>query len=1536
MIRLLSQLFFDVYLQEVMSQTQRIISLAEIAASAIPESSEYKYKCQITLRSESAQPLMQKMLLMRMQPRWLVDLKTAGDCTIVITLQYRQGEQAQPWQEAGTVEVDTKTALNGHRSTDLKIPITTWSLAPELCLNLRLTQTQTTGSDTLTLLAGQPHGHRDRRQIDAGSEVAIALPPIIPLTPAEEVLVKDVWNKLRAWKEVKMEAFFKRLLLEEPDLEYIYGDAFDSISDYFYELFDCCVHQLQPYTQNIIGEPLMGVPPEKGDTFDTVEDYGKLFADLGLRPQHWLTASKVWMWMLPSIPYLEEYDQENLQTGTESALYKFFVSHIIHPMVKAIHDYEAVFSADMKQQMANSLAPFHQNPQQVGKDFFQRLFTAHPDLLEVFGRTNMDYLALNLYLVLDFLVADFKGGSRNDVIQDLRSYTFKTIDVNQSNTISIEELLSFMRRSQLPLSLNELNTLFREADADSSGEIDFEEFEDLLVQQLSSQMNQFSDIPSAAYPAMIDVLFELFEDLIPDFTPDLRQAWQVLLERFANVIRLPKLNEERVLKKAEQFLGTIASEQAWEPEDHTRRLQEIQAEVQATGTYTHTYEELAYGAQLAWRNASKCVGRIQWNNMVVRDCRHVSDPDAMFQELEEHLRLATNGGNVQVTMTVFRPKQPQERWGPRIWNPQMIRYAAYETPDGRVMGDGANLALTKTLIERLGWQPPQPKTAFDILPLVIEVPGQAPKMYEFQRDDILEVELEHPTNPKFKALGLRWYAIPGISNFRMDIGGVTYGCLPFNGWYMETEISRDFLEDWRYDKIGEIAEAFDLDTSSESTLWRDRAALETNVAIVHSFQKAKVTLVDHQSASQQFLTHDQREKKAGRECPGDWSWVVPAAGGSACPVWHHQMRDFYLEPAYHHAADRWAIDDGMAIEAAIETAADTGDKQDRILILYASETGTAEGLARKAARQLQQFHPAVMALDEYDPTHLAIEKLLLVVTSTFGSGEMPGNGQQFLQWLKQQSRGSLAGLSYSVLGLGSTVYEHFCAAGITVDKALAKAGANCIVPLHKGDEIKGQINTFKDWLGLISRILGENETTASTLAATAPKLQLTVLEQGTPVEATNQMVPVPVVANQELLKAVVPGSRSTRYLLLDLAGTTVQYETGDHVAVHPQNPEDLVQRLCDRIDLSLDTVFTAHYVTAAGEQLADPPPIAVPTTVRQALTEALDLSLQEPFSEVLSYLQSVSPSPQEQYRLEAWLDILRQGEEYPDSVILKKTLTDNFMTIVDLFDEFPEAVLTLEALLDLLPKQKPRLYSISSCPQLQPQKLQISVGVLQIKTDGGKTRQGLCSNYLAGLEPGDHVKISPCTSNFRPPVDPTAPMLMVGPGTGVSPLIAFLQHREFLQQQGSMLGEACLYFGCRNHDDFLYEEQLKTWRSQGVLTDLQVAFSRQTAEKIYVQTLMTQNAQSLWALLSQPNCHYYVCGDARMAESVFETLVAIAKNTGHLSHLEAVEFFERMKQEKRFFTDVWGVTLHFQKAIKEVQKDNYSKAEKWLAQSTVS
>jgi sulfite reductase alpha subunit-like flavoprotein len=263
-------------------------------------------------------------------------------------------------------------------------------------------------------------------------------------------------------------------------------------------------------------------------------------------------------------------------------------------------------------------------------------------------------------------------------------------------------------------------------------------------------------------------------------------------------------------------------------------------------------------------------------------------------------------------------------------------------------------------------------------------------------------------------------------------------------------------------------------------------------------------------------------------------------------------------------------------------------------------------------------------------------------------------------------------------------------------------------------------------------------------------------------------------------------------------------------------------------------------------------------------------------------------------------------------------------------------------LLELLPRQKQRLYSISSSPLVHPGQIQITVGVVRVTTDSGKTRPGLCSNYLAGLDPvkGDSARVAVRTSTFRPPADLATPMIMVGPGTGLSPLIGFLQHRGELKRRlleaggDARPGHARLYFGCRDTNDYLYRQELEAWRNDGTLTHLAVAYSRASESKVYVQHMIAEHGEELWEVLSRPDCHYYVCGDAKMADDVFDTLMRIVQTQGGVPRSLAVEFFERMKAEKRYHADVWGVTLNFQRAIEEVRKARYTQGERWLNQMT--
>ncbi|MEY9877779.1 nitric-oxide synthase [Streptacidiphilus sp. MAP12-33] len=349
-----------------------------------------------------------------------------------------------------------------------------------------------------------------------------------------------------------------------------------------------------------------------------------------------------------------------------------------------------------------------------------------------------------------------------------------------------------------------------------------------------------------------------------------------------------------LLWAAESFVRRFARE---DPScgDPEARVHEIAAAIAAHGTYEHTPEELAYGARVAWRNSARCIGRLYWQSLTVRDLRHVTQPDDIARECFEHLRLATNGGRIRPMISIFAPDRP-DRPAARLLGEQLVRYA-----------DDPRSAQRVAVLRELGWKGGEER--FEVLPLTVQTrPHGTPEFYEIPEDAVLEVPLTHPQHGGFAALGLRWYAVPAVSDMTLEIGGISYPAAPFNGWYMGTEIgSRNLADTDRYNLLPAVAELFGLDRGDERSLWRDRALVELNLAVLHSFTLAGVTVADHHTESRRFLAHVEREERHGRTVPADWSWIVPPLSGSATAVFHRYYTppDPFATPAFRHRPTPW-------------------------------------------------------------------------------------------------------------------------------------------------------------------------------------------------------------------------------------------------------------------------------------------------------------------------------------------------------------------------------------------------------------------------------------------------------------------------------------------------------------------------------------------------------------------------------------------------------------------------------------------------------
>ncbi|XP_066972753.1 nitric oxide synthase, salivary gland-like [Macrobrachium rosenbergii] len=477
-----------------------------------------------------------------------------------------------------------------------------------------------------------------------------------------------------------------------------------------------------------------------------------------------------------------------------------------------------------------------------------------------------------------------------------------------------------------------------------------------------------------------------------------------------------------VLYQAKQFLDEYYKEtKRFETKEHQARLQEVTQALVRTGTYDLTTDELEFGVKLAWRNAPRCIGRISWNKLHLFDGRHATTTKDMFELLLQHIDYATNGGNIRSTITVF----PQRKVGQRdfrVWNQQLIAFAGYEQPDGSVIGDPAYKDFTKVCLE-LGWKGTGGR--FDVLPLVVSMPTGEPEWMDIPEEKILLVDLKHPEYEWFEDLKLKWFGVPAVSSMMLDCGGLQFPAAPFNGWYMSTEIAtRDLCDVQRYNLLPMFGEKLGLDTKSPISLWKDKATLELNIAVLHSYQEKEVTIVDHHTAAETFMQFHSNEHRQRGGCPADWVWIVPPISGSLTPVFHQEMTLYYMKPSYEYQLPAWVAferqNDLLSGEAtkkrsspiqrfrraalcvyfATTLYAGALAKRVRIAIIYASETGKAQGYANSLYDSFSlRFNPEVICMDEYDVSKLSSETMVVMLASTTGVGEPPQNGKEFTKIL---------------------------------------------------------------------------------------------------------------------------------------------------------------------------------------------------------------------------------------------------------------------------------------------------------------------------------------------------------------------------------------------------------------------------------------------------------------------------------------------------------------------------------------------------------
>ncbi|WP_279350596.1 nitric oxide synthase oxygenase [Erythrobacter litoralis] len=351
-------------------------------------------------------------------------------------------------------------------------------------------------------------------------------------------------------------------------------------------------------------------------------------------------------------------------------------------------------------------------------------------------------------------------------------------------------------------------------------------------------------------------------------------------------------------EEARAFLRAYFNENKKGDAAFRARWAEVRRDLSQRNHYEHTPEELAYGARIAWRNHGKCIGRLFWESLEVFDCRQVAEPDAIADRVDVHLRNASADGRIRSIISVFAPVTGEQvpAW---IESEQITQYACHQIPGGGWLGDRQNIEATQ-IAKSMGWQPEGEPGKFDLLPWFLRDRQGRRIRYDLRPGSVREVDIVHPDRPGFAELGLKWYAVPVVSGMILTIGGVDYPCAPFNGFYMGTEIaSRNFADVQRYDLLADAAQALDIVHSRFNPLWIDETLTELNRAVLHSYQQAGVTILDHHTAARQYMEFHAREQRASRRVAGDWRWLVPPQAHSAHDMFHMRMRNFHPVPNYY-------------------------------------------------------------------------------------------------------------------------------------------------------------------------------------------------------------------------------------------------------------------------------------------------------------------------------------------------------------------------------------------------------------------------------------------------------------------------------------------------------------------------------------------------------------------------------------------------------------------------------------------------------------
>ncbi|NNN82009.1 assimilatory sulfite reductase (NADPH) flavoprotein subunit [Vibrio sp. 11-4(1)] len=548
------------------------------------------------------------------------------------------------------------------------------------------------------------------------------------------------------------------------------------------------------------------------------------------------------------------------------------------------------------------------------------------------------------------------------------------------------------------------------------------------------------------------------------------------------------------------------------------------------------------------------------------------------------------------------------------------------------------------------------------------------------------------------------------------------------------------------------------------------------------------------------------------------------------------------------------------------TAAVSAKPAGKLSIIFASQTGNAKGVAEALEQEAKAEGIAVELFDasDYKGKNLAKETHVIIVASTNGEGEAPDNAIELHEFLQSKKAPKLSNLQYGVIALGDSSYEFFCQTGKDFDAYLSKLGATPFI-----DRLDCDVDYEAPAAEWRKNALGKVKDTLSS-GTEADVVQLPVGQAATEHSPYNKQNPytATLLTSQKITGR--DSGKDVRHIEIDLEGSGLTYQPGDALGVWFENSSELANAILGKVGLS-----GVETVDVDGESLS----------IHSALVSKYEITTSNP--QLITKFAELSDSKKLQKLVED-KDKLR---EYSANT-----------QIVDVLAE-KKTKLTADELIGLLRRLTPRLYSIASSQEEVDEEVHLTVALVEYEQNDEK-RYGGASSFLAQrLEEGDEVKVFvEHNNNFKLPEDDSTPIIMVGPGTGIAPFRSFIQERENRDAEG----KNWLFFGDRTFtQDFLYQVEWQKYLKSGVLSRLDVAFSRDQVEKVYVQHRILENAAQVWQWI-QEGAYIYVCGDAtRMAKDVHDALVIVAEQEGKMPRDDAEQFINDLRKAKRYQRDVY-------------------------------